>query len=161
MVRQISGDVITAAGDNGIICHQVNYFGVMGAGVAAAIREKLLTEEIYKQYVDYCARMRYAALGSVQYMPATTGAAVANMFCQGDMPDSHESLTRYDEMLRCFKDVERYAQLREKPRSVYIPARIGCGIAGGDWERVQSIIHKVFDDSPVEAVIVSLDGGAV
>ena len=153
MVREISGDVITAAGDSGIICHQVNYFGVMGAGVAASIREKLLTAVQYGKYVSYCDELGTSALGTVQFLPAQTGACVANMFCQGDQPDRTGSLTLYDAMRTCFVRVEHGAGFTG--RSVFIPARIGCGIAGGDWERVKSIIRSVFDNSPVEAVIVN------
>ena len=37
---------------------------------------------------------------------------------------------------------------------VYIPGYIGCGIAGGDWNRVKGIIDDVFKGSLVEATIV-------
>lgn len=37
---------------------------------------------------------------------------------------------------------------------VGVPARIGCGIAGGDWDKVQRIIHDVYDDSGITMLIV-------
>jgi len=36
---------------------------------------------------------------------------------------------------------------------VGLPYKLGCGIAGGEWERVRAIIDAVFAKSPVEAVI--------
>ena len=39
----------------GIICHQVNYQGVMGGGIAYSIAEKLLSAEQYREYQRLCA----------------------------------------------------------------------------------------------------------
>ena len=48
MLTEQTGDILKIT--NGIICHQTNYHGTMGGGVAAGIAEKLLTPEQYKEY---------------------------------------------------------------------------------------------------------------
>lgn len=37
-------------------------------------------------------------------------------------------------------------------KSVALP-RIGCGIDGLEWEKVQAILHKVFSDMPIEMTV--------
>lgn len=48
MVREITGDLLSCDAD--VICHQVNYYGVMGGGIAAAIRRRVLTDSQYSNY---------------------------------------------------------------------------------------------------------------
>ena len=162
MLNEIKGDIFNWIKDGGIICHQTNYFGVMGAGIAAAIRHKLLSHEKYAEYVELCRMGGRTLLGHVQYLECGDGITVANCFCQDDgrasanSPNSAYTITRYYEMKRCLIDIRSKAKLEGK--RVFIPYKIGCGIAGGDWGMVQSIIKDVFGKSPVDAVIVRRPG---
>lgn len=148
MLKTISGDLLDFT--DGIICHQVNYLGVMGGGVAAAIREKILTEDQYNSYVSYCRKYGRTAIGTVQFIGG--GLIVANMFCQEDFTVAGISHTDYTALRRCLIRVRSLAQIQGK--RVYLPYHIGCGIANGDWTIVESIIQDVFDSYPVEAYIV-------
>lgn len=160
MLNEIKGDIFNWINGGGIICHQTNYFGVMGAGIAAAIRHKLLTNAQYAKYVELCRMGGRTLLGHVQYLECDGGITVANCFCQDESaahaPNTDFSITRYYEMKRCLIDIRSKAKLEGK--RVYIPYKIGCGIAGGDWGTVLSIIKDVFDKSPVDAVIVRRPG---
>lgn len=154
MLTEMTGDILNVK--HGIICHQVNYFGAMGGGVAAAIAENILTDQQYNAYVAYCRQAGRTALGTVQFLGCTDGLIVANMFCQDDararcgMPEG--GITDYDAMRRCLVRVRSMAQLQGM--SVYIPRNVGCGIAGGNWDTVKYIIGDVFNLYPVEAFIV-------
>ena len=153
MIQTISGDLLDIK--DGIICHQVNYLGIMGGGVAAAIREKLLTEEQYQSYVDYARQAGRTAMGTVQFI-GCGDLIVANMFCQddaiarGDMKSA--PITSYEALARCLVRVRTMARLQGK--RVYMPYHLGCGIAGGDWGVVEHVIKSVFDGYPEEAYIV-------
>lgn len=150
MVKEMTGDLLRDG--RGILCHQVNYHGVMGAGIAYAISEKLLTKEQYKEYQELCQVQRDALLGTVQFFQCGD-VRVANMFCQnGFSTKDHPQATDYGAMADCFKWVRRMAERWHM--SVSIPGRLGCGLAGGDWPTVLDIIHTAFDDSPVEVTIV-------
>lgn len=157
MLKNISGDLLEMT--DGIICHQVNYLGVMGGGVAAAIRDKILTEDQYKKYVMYCKQAGRTALGTVQFIACDNGLIVANMFCQDDASArggiEGASITSYEAMHRCLVRVRSVARLQAK--RVYMPFHLGCGIAGGDWGMVKYIAQGVFDDYPVEAFFVKRD----
>ena len=43
MVHEMTGDLLSCDAD--YICHQTNFYGVMGAGVAASIHSKLLSPD--------------------------------------------------------------------------------------------------------------------
>ena len=162
MLNEIKGDIFNWVKDGGIICHQTNYFGVMGAGIAAAIRHKLLTNAQYAKYVELCRMGGRTLLGHVQYLECDGGITVANCFCQDDgradanRPNADYTITRYYEMKRCLIDIRSKAKLEGK--RVYIPYKMGCGIAGGDWGTVLFIFKDVFGKSPVDAVIVRRPG---
>ena len=153
MVTEITGDLLKVR--SGIICHQVNYYGVMGGGVAAAIADKILTAEQYAAYSNYCRQAGRTALGNVQLLGNVPGLVVANMFCQDEAKpqlDGKYDITDYEAMLTCFIRIRDLAEAHNM--TVHIPHRIGCGIAGGDWNLVRQLIYSVFHESPVDAFIV-------
>ena len=151
MVKEIYGDLLSQSTD--ILCHQTNYYGVMGAGIAWSIREKLLNGEQYKQYLDYCSVMKEQALGNVQYiwLGRDKPCMLANCFSQCGWAVS-KSLTDYEAFQMCMKNVEKTA--RERGYTVALPGYMGCGIAGGDWVKVHAIIVETFGRSPVPLNIV-------
>lgn len=147
MVRQIKGDLLKC--DAEILCHQVNYYGVMGGGIAAAIRDKVLTPIQYKCYQNYCNMRGESALGTVQYLNIEPHKRIiANLFSQRDMG------TDYYAMRKCLHQVKNYAA--EYGYTVAVPGHIGCGIAGGDWDIVLSILYEVFAGD-VDLIIVNWD----
>lgn len=152
MLTEITGDLLKIS--SGILCHQVNYRGVMGGGIAAAIADQILSESQYAAYVGYCKQAGRTALGTTQLLGGPF-LVVANMFCQDEAlsQNGNQGITDYDAMRQCFIRVRGFAQTQNL--TVYIPHNIGCGIARGDWETVKSIIEEVFSDSAVNAVIVS------
>lgn len=159
MIREITGDLLRDG--KGVLCHQVNYQGVMGGGIALSIREKLLSPSQYAEYVNACMACGRGLLGEVQYFDCGA-VTVANMFCQNDFVTREDApftpagcvsvLTNYGAMEECFTRVRDYAYQHRLPVSV--PAYIGCGIAGGDWDRVGGIIRDVFARSPVDATVI-------
>lgn len=160
MIKEIQGDLLACGAD--IICHQVNFEGIMGGGVALSIRNKLLLENgLYQQYQTYCAVFQEAAIGTVQ-MLETPEVIVANLFCQhafNSKKGVEKGLTDYEAMEKCLRTVKLYA-LKRRSSKVAVPGYMGCGIAGGDWTRVLRILKKVFEDSAVELTIVYWDQNA-
>lgn len=79
IIRNINGDV--TAPIKGIIGHGVNCQGVMGSGVALAIRNKF--PKAYAEYLALCARKEpEELLGTTQLVQITDDLYVANMFTQ-------------------------------------------------------------------------------
>lgn len=159
MLTEITGDLLKIR--DGIICHQVNYLGVMGGGVAAAIASDILNKDEYDIYKDYCKRAGRTALGTVLFIGCMDRLIVANMFCQDCTQEwRRDSVngwrTDYDAMRKCLIRVRSVARLQGK--AVYFPHNLGCGIAGGDWNTVKYILKDVFEAYPEEAYIVCRKG---
>lgn len=154
MVKYIKGDVLNCEAT--LVAHQVNAFGVMGGGIAAAIWP-LLTQESQSAYVEKCrhdAKLPITEwMGSIQILDTKReGLEICNLFTQYPSPVDG-TLTAYGYLWRALDLLRIYAVLNDYD-IVAVPARIGCGIAGGDWDKVQHIIHDVYDDSGITMLIV-------
>lgn len=158
MIKEVHGDLLTCGAD--ILCHQVNYHGVMGGGVAYAIATKLFTPDDYNAYQTRCLQYREGLIGSVQYIRSGINPKylIANLFSQDERlaVAGAASITDYNAMERGLILLEQYAYAMGY--SVAVPGYIGCGIAGGDWARVRSILERIFgEDSDVLLTIVYKD----
>lgn len=148
MIVRMIGDLLELDAD--IICHQTNYQGVMGAGIAYSIRERLLSEEQIREYERYCFEKQEKALGTVQYLEYKPGKFVANCFSQGMVSKMNAGVTNYAALKKCLMGVQKYAA--RNGYSVALPCKMGCGLAGGNWELVQDIIERIFVD--IDCLIV-------
>lgn len=123
---------------NGILCHQVNCIGVMGAGIALQIKKKW--PKVYISYLDDCNLFKTdpkKLLGHVQDVMVDNDLFIAN--CFGQITPGNGCMTDYkawDIILDKLKDLSNFLNL-----DLHFPWMIGCGLAGGDWE----IMHKKFE----------------
>ena len=145
-----------------IICHQVNCQGVMGHGIAKQVKEKykgVFNE--YKRYCDAHADNREAMLGEALIVDVDYGAAVldwlvnkerkyiANIF--GQLTYGTGLRTDYKALVLGLEVVANFA--KEHNLSVAIPYKIGCGLAGGDWNKVNILIEGVFAGTGLEVLM--------
>ena len=156
-IHVVNGDIFKTHCN--IICHQVNCQGVMGHGIAKQVKEKyhgVFNE--YKRYCDSHADNRTAMLGEALIVDMYYGAAVcdwlvnreskyiANIF--GQLTYGAGLRTDYKALVSGLEVVANFA--REHNLSVAIPYKIGCGLAGGDWNEVSVLIEGVFAGSNLE-----------
>ncbi len=155
MIKEVQGDLLKA--NSGIICHQVNCKGVMGAGVAKQIKDSLLCGEDFARYQRLCKARGRDHLGGIFFCREKNGTRfIANLFGE-DIPTGTGIDTDYDALEKCLRKVRDTAN--ELKCTVAIPGYIGCGLAGGDWNHVyHDIIIPVFRDSEVELTIVYWEG---
>lgn len=153
---------------NGILVHGCNCHGVMGAGVAAAVRRT------YPSVFDAYARQHKTSglrLGTAQvcYSTLDTGAdwtrrhgdaacadlpqglVVVNAMTQFDF-GTHQRQVDYDAVSAAFARIRLLA--RDSGLPVYFPL-IGCGLAGGVWEEVEPLIIDALGLG-VEATLITL-----
>ena len=72
----------------------------------------------------------------------------ANCFAQLNY-NARIKQTQEEYFKECMITLEKHAR-EENLNSVAIPYKIGCGLAGGDWDNeIYPIIETVFKDSPV------------
>ena len=140
MVKIISGNLLDSKED--YICHQVNCQGVMGSGVAKAIRDKwpeVFTE--YRSCIDMCFG---TPLGSVCYAYINnSNQVVANMFAQSSYGYDGKRYTSYDAFCNCLS-----AMAREIPKSktIAFPYKIGSDRGGANWNIIYAMICEILGD---------------
>lgn len=142
MIEVINANILTAKED--IIVQQVNCMGVMGAGLALAIKKKYPI--VYDRYMSLCSIMEpEELLGRVQSIEIDN-KTIINMFSQLKYGRGSKH-TDYEAMKKCFYKIYLYAKL--KGLTVAIPYNIGCGLGGGSWPIVLNIIEKSFKDKSI------------
>ena len=142
---------------SGIICHQVNCIGAMGAGIALQIKNKWpVVYKNYKADCDLFAENPRKLLGHVQDTLVSDGLVVANCFGQvypgrrhGNM--THGNMTEYgawNTILDKLSDLSNYFHL-----DLHMPYMIGCGLAGGNWNTMLKKIQSKFGHSDTKVFI--------
>lgn len=139
MVIEIkSGNLLDSSAK--LIAHQVNCRGVMGAGVAKAI--KLRYPYAYYAYKELCVVSNCDAnklLGTVSFASVDNdNTVVANMFGQ-DGFGTGKVQTSYPALSSCFSTLLRFASPRNIGRIAF-PFKVGCGLAGGNWSEVLEML---------------------
>lgn len=175
--REIKGDLITLAinGEFDVISHGCNCFCQMGAGIAPQMGKAFnahmfpLEAEVYKgdmnklgsidcgtTYVKGGAITRalpFEAFGNhISSDDTQHELMVVNSYTQYGFGRNHKGGTNapldYEALTLCLRKINN----RFKGKHIGLP-QIGCGLAGGNWERVQYIIHDSLVDCDVTAVI--------
>lgn len=139
-------DLLVVDGDitlvhDAVIIHQVNCQGVMGAGVAKSLYEKW--PQVRSEYLDLFERSHLrpsAVFGRVQTVVCDDNV-VCNAFSQFNYGNSRRTGTCYtdaDALERAVRVVcEQFYD-----RRICVPARIGCGLTGGNWSEISERLSQ-------------------
>lgn len=130
MITYVNKDITTV--ESGLIIQGVNCQGVMGSGVAAAIREKW--SEVYTEYCDFCdATTSTKLLGQVNFVRIDFNLYVANCFTQ--LYYGRDNLRYADPaaIQKCLIDVYDWCATNKVYDIYTVP--IGCGLGGLDWKK--------------------------
>lgn len=143
MIKIINKNIIFA--DEQIIAHQVNCKGVMGSGVAKAIKETY--PEAFAEYKKFCNSSSNSKdlLGCVQYVVIPrVKKIIVNLFAQ-DGYGRDKRYTNYESLEDCFRALSRKSRM-----PIAIPYGIGCGRGGGDWNNiVYPMIENIFKENDI------------
>lgn len=140
-VKVIDGNLFDT--DVKYICHQVNCQGRMGSGVAKTV--KLKFPEAFEQYKKACSSGY--CLGMVQYV-LSNGKVIINMFAQDRYGYDGKQYTDYDAFMKCLAEIHSAIP---SGRTIAMPYGIGCGLGGGSWDVIYSmIVRELGEDYTVE-----------
>ena len=153
MIKFFNGDLLKSGCD--IICHQVNEYGVMGAGIAKQIKEKYpkAFADYTKAIKDTKSKGKNLPLFVLSKQP--DGIVVANMFTQRKGETNLEllhnaavllSMQIIDLFVTKLKFNDMAGAFFVRPFRVGIPYLYGCGIAKGDWGEVRKIWADAFGE---------------
>ncbi|MGW5673667.1 macro domain-containing protein [Streptomyces sp. NPDC003860] len=152
LLNFIAGDA-TAPQAKGpkVIAHICNDLGGWGKGFVLAISRRWPEpEREYRRWHRERAGNDFA-LGAVQMIRVQPDIWVANMVAQHGMKrGSGRPPIRYDAVERCLEAVAEHALA--SGASVHMP-RIGCGLAGGTWERIEPIVSKTLGARSVATTV--------
>lgn len=139
---------------SGIICHQVDCIGTMGAGIALQIRNKWpVVFDDYRKECGLFTSNPQKLLGKVQDILVADNLVVANCFGQ-IYPERAGTMTDYgvwDEILDHLNDLSNFFSLE-----LHFPYMIGCGLAGEDWNTMLEKIQSKFGQSHTKVFIHKL-----
>ena len=129
-MKIIEGDLFEVA-KNGLVVHQVNCKGVMGAGFAKQLAIRF--PEIEQAYREYCKGKPAQDLLGQLWMTPVKPDGVLTFGHSFSQIGTGSGLQTYTHVLATnLYKAKRFGDIHKVP--VYVPWRIGCGLAGGDWD---------------------------
>lgn len=151
MLKFEKGNIVT--GDYVIFCQQVNCRRKMGAGLALQIRNKY--PEVYTKYMN----TETQKLGCILPVYTSDGRVCINMFSQYNYGRDGKRYTDYDAFKKCLNEIEYFLKdcLLADGATIAFPYKIGCGLAGGDWNVIQNLIKAFSEKVSQDVVIVSME----
>ena len=151
-IQYLKGDATSpqAAGKK-IIVHICNDVGGWGKGFVLAISKRWPEPEAAyrKWYAE--RRDNDFGLGAVQFVPVDQYTWIANLIGQHNMVGGAKGPPiRYEAVETGLATVATKAQ--ELTASVHMP-RIGCGLAGGKWEKIEPVIERTLGRAGVKVYV--------
>jgi O-acetyl-ADP-ribose deacetylase (regulator of RNase III) len=146
MITYVRGDATRpASAGNKIIAHVCNDIGAWGKGFVMSITMQYPTaEQAYRSWCQGNDDQQPFMLGEVQFVKVSDDVYVANMIGQhGIMIKDGITPIRYNALEKCLQTLRLYAQTIDA--SIHMP-RIGCGLAGGEWNKVEALINTTIPD---------------
>jgi len=141
-ISYLQGDATSPqAKGNKIIAHICNDLGRWGKGFVLAISKRWQEpEQAYKQWHKARANNDFE-LGAVQLIQVTSDIWVANMIGQQGIKAGPEGPPiRYEAVEQCLHQL--YQKTNVLNASIHLP-RIGCGLAGGKWSKIEPMIKQI------------------
>lgn len=139
MITYVKGDATAPIGEGPkIIAHCCNDLGAWGGGFVLAISRRWPSPE--EEYREWAKREDGALpLGSVQFVQVESALTVANIIGQRGLGANGSIPIRYPAIAEGLSTIGHRAQ--KTGESVHMP-RIGCGLAGGNWNAIEPIIQE-------------------
>lgn len=140
-ITYLKGDATCPQGKGTkVICHVCNDRGGWGKGFVLALSRRWPEPETQYRAWYTSGQNGGFGLGAVQCVQVEPYIWVANMVGQhGTKTGSSGPPVRYPAIAACLAKVGTKAI--ELSASVHMP-RIGCGLAGGDWSRIEPLVEE-------------------
>lgn len=145
--NEVDGDLITLAqeGTFDVIVHGCNCFCTQKSGIAPQMVKAFETHQTPLEDTIYKGDIN--KLGQIDYFIPDDypNLMVTNAYTQYDYKGKYN--LDYDALVMCLKKINHIF----KGKHIGLP-KIGCGLAGGDWNLVKVLIKKCLADCKVTIV---------
>lgn len=131
------GDIVKNV-KQGYILQQVNCMGVMGSGVAKAIRAEY--PKVYTQYRVFWNNQDKLSdlMGAAQTVKVSDELEVVNLFGQYSYGQNIQH-TDYDSLKSALYEFNKF---RDISKPIHHPM-IGAGLGAGDWNIISAMIEEI------------------
>lgn len=158
MIYEIKGDAVQML-QMGLIdglMHCCNAQGVMGAGIAAQIKNTFPRAfEIYRDQYFTFKHDTTQLMGKISYADG-----VYNIIGQMNT-GTHQRQVHYGHLAKgiasCIERTHRDMNTGERRYKMGMPKFMGCALAGGDWEVVYELVTGLFANSSCDLYIIEFD----
>lgn len=135
---------------NKIIVHVCNDVGGWGKGFVMAISKRWKEPE--KKYREWFKAKNDFSLGEVQFLKVEDDLWIANLIGQHKInkDENGNAPIRYDAILMGLEKVAGFAL--KNNATVHMP-RIGCGLAGGTWDRIEPLIKSALAKKNIQVTV--------
>ena len=154
MIHYLKADAtVPQAEGNIVIAHICNDIGAWGKGFVLALSKRWKYPE--KQYKQWYKEGDNFALGEVQFVSVDEKIWVANLIGQHNIyrDENGDPPIRYEAVKRGLQIITDFAY--EINAKVQMP-RIGCGLAGGSWDRIEKLIRQTLLRKNIEVFVCDL-----
>jgi O-acetyl-ADP-ribose deacetylase (regulator of RNase III) len=142
-----------AAPGNRIIVHVCNDIGGWGRGFVLALSKRWPQPKA--AYRKWYASNENFSLGEAQFVQVEEDIWVANMIGQRDITLDKDGNppVRYEAIAQALSKVATFAA--DKNATVHMP-RIGCGLAGGTWDKMEPVIITALANKGISVTVYDL-----
>lgn len=150
-INYTTGDATApSVAGNKIIVHVCNDIGGWGKGFVLAISKRWPQPE--EQYRAWYQSKENFELSDVQFVKVEEDLWVANVIGQHKInkDENGQPPIRCEAILSGLEKVSQFAI--ENNATVHMP-RIGCGLAGGTWDKIEPLIDKALLENGVESFV--------
>lgn len=147
MLTEIKSNILDT--DCDIIGHGVNCQNVMGSGIARALFEKWpeVKEQYHMAFEIMPDQFPEQYLGYMQPVELD-GIVVVNLFTQQNFGNDGQVYLSYNALKQALHGLKEYCHSWGY-KTIALP-KIGCGLAGGNWDKVKPIIEEILEDFTVK-----------
>lgn len=137
-----------------VIPHVCNNLGVMGAGVALALKNKW--PQVEEEYL-YLKEHGGLKLGEICWASVGERSTVVNMIAQdGVVGKNNSKPIKYYALVDCMRYVKyRIDFLKENTTNKYVihSPKFGSDLAGGKWEFISELIREIWIENGIDVVV--------
>lgn len=156
-ITYLKGDATSPqASGTKIIAHICNDLGGWGKGFVLAISKRWKEPEAAYRLWHRERATNDFILGGIQLIKVEPYIYVANMIAQRGMKTGRSTGVpiRYEAVEQCLSALaEEAASLNA---SVHMP-RIGCGLAGGKWDKIELLIKSTLSDNNIDVYVYDFE----
>lgn len=155
-ITYINGDATQppiTQGQYSVICHCCNTLGAWGRGFVVPLGKQYPKAKMdYKKFIASTPADK--RLGKASCVKVDKNIIVANIMGQERIYPTNDGQIplNYDALKQGFENVIERMDKTTVPYTIHMP-RIGCGLAGGDWNIVENIIKEVFGEKDIEVFV--------